>query len=123
VAPGYGFGLYAYERFPTLPPGPLRMALRRATLAPGALLPAPAAGELQVTLLESGGAADLDRQADGSIRNSGPEEMVVYVLVLRSTGAEAATPAADVADRGRWGRRSAQRFQVQSWGRDARTEQ
>jgi hypothetical protein len=94
VAPGYRTGRYAYTEHAALPPGPLRLALLRKTLEPDALLPPPAAGELRETLLASEEATHLLQEADGALRNPNPEAVVVYILVLRSTGTETATPEA-----------------------------
>lgn len=95
VAPGYGTGRYAYREHAALPTGPLRLSLLRTTLEPDALLPAPATGELRVTLVEEDEASGLRDAADGALRNPNPEAVVVYVLVLRSADAGAASPAAD----------------------------
>jgi uncharacterized cupin superfamily protein len=93
VAPGYVFGPYAFGQYAALPPGPIKLTIRRATLVPGAVAPAPAAGELQATLAESPqSGAGLARRADGALENQGQEVVVVYVLALHPTGQGAGTP-------------------------------
>jgi hypothetical protein len=88
-------GPYHFERYPDLPPGPIRLTVRRATLVPGAVTAAPAAGELQATLAESPESGALAPLADGSIENRGREVVVVYILTLHPAGQGAGTPAAN----------------------------
>jgi DNA-binding beta-propeller fold protein YncE len=81
---------------------PVRLDLRRVTLAPGETLAAPTAagaGQAAVTV-EPGRAFDLRRSAGGDFRNGGDTELDAYVLVTtigpqsQSATAAAATPAA-----------------------------
>jgi len=70
---------------PELPAGPVDLTLVRATLPPGAEVPAPPAGSLafDVGAVEE---SDIAKRPDGALRNIGPEEAVIYVLTLTPRG-------------------------------------
>jgi hypothetical protein len=70
---------------PRLPSGAVDATLVRATLPPDAEVSAPPAGAL---VLEVGtlGDADIAQDADGGLRNIGPETATIYILTLTPTG-------------------------------------
>ena len=76
---------------PQLPAGPLEATLVRATLPPEGSTPAPPNGALVLEVGASGD-ADIVQRADGSLRNIGPTESTIYVLILVPSGVGSATP-------------------------------
>jgi hypothetical protein len=57
--------------------GPLLVTIWRAELAPGASIPAPAAGIVQVVAAESGEAPDLTISPDGTAQNNGQDAIAI----------------------------------------------
>ena len=78
---------------PSLPPGPLTLALSQVTLAPNGLLPASLPDVLRVVAREPGGVG-LGTSSNGARRNLGQEALQIYVVTLRPAGAESGTPEA-----------------------------
>jgi hypothetical protein len=66
---------------PSLPPGPIDVALSRAVLPPKASVPAPSQGS-RVLEVGASGDASIAQQADGGLRNVGPQEETIYVFTI-----------------------------------------
>ncbi|HEU5432812.1 MAG TPA: hypothetical protein VFU81_14190 [Thermomicrobiales bacterium] len=65
------------------PAGPMRIELRRTTLAPGASLPAPQTGGYQMVAGETKALAYLVRDAGGRVTNKETEPVGVVVVTMR----------------------------------------
>jgi quercetin dioxygenase-like cupin family protein len=75
---------------PALPPGPVQATIVRATLPPDGRFPAPPAGSLMLTVGES--EISLGQNSDGSLLNTNPRQITVYVLTLTPAGEAVGTP-------------------------------
>jgi hypothetical protein len=69
---------------PALPAGPATVTLVRATLPPRAKVPAPPGS--RILQVGAAGDASIGKQADGGLKNIGPEPATIYVLTLTPVG-------------------------------------